>query len=96
MSTNFRPKARIQFPNTWALNSFLLKLKRFSGWEYIASSDQTHVKVKPKGANEYILIGLNKAGGHGAIEVDINAEKLGDRTDHFWIELYDYARRYRC
>jgi hypothetical protein len=96
MSTSFRPKAKIMFPNTWAVNSFLNRVKRFSNWEYLASSDERHVRVKPKGAADYILIGLTKAGGTGAITVEINAEKLGDRGDNFWIELYDYARRYRC
>ncbi len=94
MSTNFRPKAKIMFPNAWALNSFLLRLKQFAGWEYIASSDDRHVRLKPKGSHEYILIGLNKSGSSFAVEV--NAEKLGDRGDHFWIALFDHARRYRC
>jgi hypothetical protein len=98
--SNFRPKARIMFPNTWAVNSFLLKLKRFSTHEFTASMDGRHVKVRPQGGgSEYILIGLNKAGGRGdggAVTVEINAEKLSAMTDSIWNEIYDYARRYRC
>ncbi|MEO6095984.1 MAG: hypothetical protein ABIW76_09945 [Fibrobacteria bacterium] len=94
MSTNFRPKARIMFPNSWALNSFLLRLKRSSGWEYHAAANDTDIKVKPKGAKDYILIGLNKTGS--SFEAVINAEKLGDKGDAIWKDIYDYARRYRC
>ena len=94
MSTSFRPKAKIMFPNIWAANSFLTKLKRFSGWEYKSSMDGNSIRVKPKEANDYILIGLRP--NHGGVIAEINAEKLGDRADRFWIELYDYARRYRC
>ena len=94
MSTNFRPKARIMFPNIWAVNSFLLRLKRFSGWDYLASSNATNIRVKPKEAADYILIGLNKSCGN--IEVTINAEKMGDNSDGIWTQIYDYARRYRC
>lgn len=93
MSTSFRPKAKIPFPNTWAVDSFLNKLKRFSGWEYKSSMDGKSIRVKPKEANDYILIGLLKSSG--GIIAEINAEKLGDQADGFWIEIYNYARRYR-
>lgn len=93
MSTSFRPKAKISFPNTWAVDSFLLKLKRFSGWEYKSSMDGNSIRVKPNQANDYILIGLLKSSS--GIIAEINAEKLGDRADGFWIDLYNYARRYR-
>jgi hypothetical protein len=94
MRTNSQPKTKISFPNAWAVNSFLTKLKRFSGWEFHASTDDVHFRVKPKGFNDYILIGLNKSGN--TIVADINAEKLGDKLDGIWTEIQDYARRYRC
>ncbi|GEM_PF-4717358 len=94
MSSNVRPKQNILFPNSWALNSFLLRLKRFTEWEYLASSNDVEVKIKPKGGADYILIGLNKSGA--GYLVNINAEKLGDKTDLIWKQLYDFARLYRC
>jgi hypothetical protein len=96
MKTSVRPKNKIMFPNTWAVNSFLNRLKRSAGWEYQASSDDAHVKVKPKGAPDYILIGLNKTRQGGYLEVELNAEKLGPGADRFWGEIFDHARRYRC
>jgi len=98
MSSSFRPKATIMFPNTWAANSFLTKIRQATGWEWYASSNATEIKVKPKGAREYILIGLNKkAGGDGGVvNVEFNAEKLGPGADPFWIQIFDWARRYRC
>lgn len=98
MSSSFRPKAEIMFPNSWAANSFLLKMRQALSWEWSASSNATDIKVKPKGSNEYILIGLNKKGGRGGgvVNVEINAEKLGSNADLFWIQIFDWARRYRC
>lgn len=93
MSTNFRPKAKISFPNTWAADSFVTKLKRFSGWEFKSSMDGKSIRVKPNEAKDYILIGLNK--GASGIVAEINAEKIGDNADAFWIDIYNYARRYR-
>lgn len=94
MRTSVRPKNTIMFPNDWAIKSFLLRLKRNAGWEYVASSDDSHVKVKPKGAAEYILIALNKTRQGGYINVDLNAEKLGD-AEKAWNEIFDAARLYR-
>ena len=93
MSTHFRPKAKILFPNSWAVDSFLTKLKRFSGWDYKSSMDGNSIRVKPNTSNDYILIGLNKVSS--GITVEINAEKAGDRPDAYWIDIYNYARRYR-
>ena len=93
MSTSFRPKAKIAFPNSWAVDSFLTKLKRFSGWEYKSSMDGNAIRVKPNEANDYILIGLLKSSS--GIIAEINAEKLGDRADGFWIDIHNYARRYK-
>jgi hypothetical protein len=95
MKSSVNPKNKIMFPNTWAVNSFLNRLKRSAGWEYEASSDDAHVKVKPKGAREYILIGLNKSRQGGYLEVELNAEKLGAGADGYWTEIFDHARRYR-
>lgn len=95
MSSSFRPKASIMFPNTWAINSFLLKIRQAAGWEWVASSNDQSIKVKPKGAREYILIGLNK-GRSGPVTVDLNAEKLGPGIDGVWIQIFDWARPYRC
>jgi hypothetical protein len=95
MKTSVSAKNKIMFPNTWAVNSFLTRLKRTIGWVYEASSDDAHVKVKPKGASEYILIGLNKTREGGYFEVELNAEKLGQGADKFWAEIFDHARRYR-
>jgi hypothetical protein len=91
--SNFRAKNKIMFPNRWALDSFLLRLKRSSGWEFHASNDSEHFKVKPKHAVDYILIGLNKAGGNGFI-LEINAEKAN--TNEVWHLIFDFANRYRC
>ena len=93
MSTSFRPKTKISFPNMWAVDSFLMKLKRFSGWEYKSSMDGNSIRVKPNEANDYILIGLLKSSS--GVIAEINAEKLGDRADRFWIDIHNYARRYR-
>jgi hypothetical protein len=93
MSTSFRPKAKILFPNSWAADSFVMKLKRFSGWEFKSSMDGKTLRVKPQEANDYILIGLKK--GSSGIVAEINAEKIGDNADGFWIDIYNYARRYR-
>lgn len=95
MKSNYRPKAQIKFPNTWAVDSFLLRLKRSSGWKFSASSNATSIKVFPV-HNEavYILIGLLKSGS--SIDVSINAEKLGDGGDAEWTKIYEYAGRYRC
>ena len=95
MRTSVRPKNTIMFPNAWAVESFLLRLKRNSGWECVASSNDSHVKVKPKGAPDYILIALNKTRQGGYINVDFNAEKLGHGADRFWNEIFDCARLYR-
>ena len=95
MKTSIPPKQKIMFPNTWAVTSFLNRLKRSSDWEYIASSDDSHVKVRPKGAREYILIGLNKTRAGGYLDVELNAEKLGDGTDKIWDDIFNHARRYR-
>ena len=97
MSSSFRPKATIQFPNTWAADSFLLKMRQATGWEWVASSDAAHIKVKPKGGADYILIGLlKKAGGDGGpVSVEINAEKLGHGADPVWIQIYDWARKFK-
>jgi hypothetical protein len=89
----YRAKNQIMFPNKWALESFLLRLKRSSGWDYHASNDGEHIKVKPKGALDYILIALAKS-GH-AFQVDINAEKMGRGSDGAWTMIYEFARRYR-
>jgi hypothetical protein len=94
MKTSVRPKNKIMFPNAWAVDNFLNRLKRNTGWEYKASSDARHVKVKPKGAADYILIGLNKS-RCGYLEVEINAEKLGPGADPFWAEIFEHASRYR-
>jgi hypothetical protein len=93
MSTNFRPKAKILFPNSWAVDSFLTKVKRASGWDYKSSMDGKTITVKPNQSNDYILIGLNK--GTSGIVAEINAEKLGEGADRFWIEIHNYARRYK-
>lgn len=93
MSTNFRPKAKIMFPNTWAVDSFLNKLKGVMGWEFKRASDGNSVRLKPRGSTEYILIGLLKSGG--AVVAEINSEKVG-MSDAVWIMIYDFARRYRC
>jgi hypothetical protein len=97
MSSSFRPKATIMFPNSWAANSFLLKMRQAAGWDWVASSDAAHIKAKPKGANDYILIGLNKKSGGdgGPVNIEFNAEKLGPGADPVWIQIYDWARRYR-
>jgi hypothetical protein len=97
MSSSFRPKAKIMFPNSWAANSFLTKVRQATGWDWSASSNGSNIKVKPKGAPEYILIGLNKGRGEGGVvNVEFNAEKLGQDADPFWIQIYDWARPYRC
>jgi hypothetical protein len=95
MKTSVSPKNKIMFPNTWAVDSFLTRLKRSTGWEYEASSDDTHIKVKPKGAPDYILIGLNRSRQGGYLEMELNAEKLGNGADKYWAEIFDHARRYR-
>ena len=95
MKTSVRPKNKILFPNAWAADSFLARLKRSAGWEYLASSDDSHIKVKPKGAPEYILIGLNRSRQGGYLELELNAEKLGHGADAYWAEIFDHARRYR-
>jgi hypothetical protein len=95
MKSSVRPKNKIMFPNAWAANSFLNRLKRSAGWEYLASSDNAHVKVKPKGAADYILIGLNKSRECGYLEIELNAEKLGPGADGYWDEIFNHARRYR-
>ncbi|MDB5049992.1 MAG: hypothetical protein JWO30_3063 [Fibrobacteres bacterium] len=93
MSSLYRPKTTIQFPNEWAVNSFLLKLKSALGWEYLASSDEMQVKIKPRGGAEYILIGLNKGGS--PITLNLNGEKLTQGSEAVWKEIFDYANRYR-
>jgi hypothetical protein len=93
MSTAYRPKTTIQFPNQWAVDSFLRKLKSTQGWEYQASSDGMRVRINPKGGAEYILIGLNKGGT--IISLDLNGEKLARGSDAVWKELFEYADRYR-
>ncbi len=97
MSNTSRPKASIQFPNSWAANSFLLKIRQMPNWNYVASSNATNIKVMPSGEREYILIGLiKKAGGDGGpVTVVINAEKLGHGADKFWQTVFDWARPYR-
>ncbi len=89
----FRPKNKIAFPNRWAVDSFLLKVKRASGWEYVAASNNTDIKIRPKGAEDYILIGLLKS--RGGFEVEINAEKSGRASDQLWQTIFEYANRYR-
>lgn len=98
MSSTFRPRAKIQFPNGWALNSFLLKLKRNSGHEYMAAMDGSTVKLMPKGGGaDYILIGLNKTARNenSTITIEINAERMTRGADALWTDIYTYARLYR-
>jgi hypothetical protein len=91
---SFRPKNKIAFPNRWAVDSFLLRVKRASGWEYVGASNETNIKIRPKGAEDYILIGLLKSGR--GYEVEINAEKSGNASDQLWHTIFEYAKRYRC
>jgi hypothetical protein len=91
-----RPKQKFQFPNAWAMNSFLLCLKRKTDWEYVASSDDIHIKARPKGARDYMLIEVMKSGREtGIMDVEINAEKLGDGGEKAWTQIADFARMYR-
>lgn len=91
-----RPKQKFQFPNAWAMNSFLLCLKRKTQWEYVPSSDDRHIKAKPKGARDFMTIELKKSGKEtGIIDVEFNAEKLGDGAEQVWNEIADFARLYR-
>lgn len=91
-----RPKQKFQFPNAWAMNSFLLCLKRKTQWEVVASSDDIHIKAKPKGAQDYMTVQLMKTGKEtGIIDVEINAEKLGDGGEQIWNQIADFARLYR-
>ncbi|HKP97026.1 MAG TPA: hypothetical protein VJ385_14845 [Fibrobacteria bacterium] len=94
MTTAFKPKTSLLFPNQWAVDSFLTKLKTATGWEYEASSDKKQVKAKPKGQPEGILIGLNKGGS--LITVELNGEKLAAGSDDAWKQIFEFAGRYRC
>ncbi len=94
MTAIFPPKTSILFPNQWAVDSFLRKLKTRPDWEFKASSDERRVRVKPKGSADGILIGLNK--GLASITLDLNGEKLPAGSDEVWKEIYEFANRYRC
>ena len=96
MKTSARPKTKLLFPNSWAAQSFLLRLKRNAEWEYLASSDNRHIQVKPKGAREAIEILVNQGREGHLIQLELNAEKLGDGADAIWNAIFDHARRYRC
>jgi hypothetical protein len=93
MHTEYQPKNKLSFPNQWAVNSFLRRLKAVQEWEYSASLDGRFVKLKPRLDSEYILIGLNKAGG--IFTVDMNGEKLG-AIDDIWRRIFAFANLYRC
>jgi hypothetical protein len=95
----YPPKARILFPNSWAVESFMLRLKRNLDWHILAEANAKDFKIKPKGvghagwADHYILIGLSKA--RSGIEVFINAEKLRDHSSDAWDAIFEQARYYR-
>lgn len=89
-----KPKFSILFPNQWAVDSFLRKLKSAAGWDYKASMDGRFVKLTPKGGDEYILIGLNR--GRGVFNIEFNGEKLPRTAEEIWKEILEYAARYRC
>ena len=93
MSTTSQRKIKISFPNTWAVNSFLLRIKRSNEWELFPCSSETHFKATPKGSTQYILIGLNKSRSN--IEVDLNAERLEMDPENVWRQIYEFASRYR-
>lgn len=98
MSNAFRPKEKIMFPNAWAANSFLLKLKRSAGWEFVTATNGTHIKVKPTGAKDYMeFVSKGKIGDNNAnVTLEINAEKLGHGTEGVWKQINEYANLYRC
>jgi hypothetical protein len=93
MSTEFQLRHKFRFPNQWAVNSFLRRLKAVHEWEYVASLDGRFVKVKPHRDSDYILIGLIKEGN--AVIVDMNGEKAGG-GDEFWRRIFAFANLYRC
>lgn len=94
MTTQFKPKNRLRFPNQWAADSFLLKLKSSRTWTYVPSCDGRGAKLDLKGGGQSILIGLNKEMSFQY--VDLNGESLGRDSDAVWKEIFDYGRRYNC
>lgn len=98
MSNASRPKEKIMFPNAWAVNSFLLKLKRNAGWEFVTSTNATDIKVKPTGAKEYMQFKVSgKIGDNNAnVTLEVNAEKLGPGIEGVWKKMNEYANLYRC
>ncbi len=92
---SYRPKNTIMFPNQWAVDSFLLRLKRSSGWDFFAFSNGTQFKLSMERGGDYILIGLLRSRGN--IELAINGEKLNrGHADKFWSKIYEFAGRYKC
>jgi hypothetical protein len=93
----FKPKTKILFPNRWAADSFLLKLKRSSGWTYQSSDGGKYVRIQPQIGSDYILIGLLQS--RAGVELTIDSEKLsrgaGQDMERLWTKMFDYARLYR-
>ncbi len=89
-------KAKIDFPNRWALDSFILKLRKSPGMEVYAHSDTTNFKLRQNGSADAILIGLNKpSSAPGAVTMLINAEKFPKKLEDFWKEIHSIAIRYQ-